>query len=202
MLIKQITKLTLFICCLFSGLIFAQDELNPWEKLGLSKTEWRLINENNIKMSKVEELLKAGISIGEYIQKPWLPLNLSESSWINKRRSGMTSYDIELENQPSDTNWKKDYNNDAGKDLRHMRGNGEKFSSLFLPGRYQFRNDHKLKGTSMVGLAGGSILWCTIGSIASKKFDAIPICVLLIPDMIWSFVDYKIEKRNEQRSKE
>jgi len=201
-MISEIIKKTLLLLFVLCGILIAQEENKPWERLGLSLTEWRLIKDNDIKMSKVEELLKVGISIGEYLQKPWEPLNLSEDKWIKKRRLGLTSYDIELEIQNSDTSWKKNMKSDAGKDIQRISENGEMFTSLFLPGCYQYKTGQKSKSTIMVSLAGGAIIWCTIGTIATKKFEVIPIGVILVPDMIWSFIDYKIQKRNERESRE
>lgn len=190
--IITVGMITFFAC--------GQDENKPWEKLGLSQTEWRLITENNITMSKVEQLLKDGISIGEYLQKPWEPLNMTEDRWIKKRRSGLTSYDIELEGQRDDKSWRKEMKNDAGKDAHQLTENGEMFSSLFLPGYYQLQTNQKVKGTVMVSFAAGSLLWCTVGGIAQKRFEVLPIVFVLVPDMVWSFIDYKIKKheRNGQ----
>jgi len=182
--------------------VAAQDENRPWERLGLSQTEWRLINDNNIKMSKVEELLKDGVSIGEYIQKPWEPLNMTETKWLKKRRSGLTTYDIASESQAKDQSWKKDMNNDAGNDMRQVSKNGEMFSSLFLPGYYQYKHNHKVKGIIMASLAGGALTWCTVGSIAGKNFEVIPITFVLVPDMVWSFIDYKVTKNNERKARQ
>ena len=48
----------------------SQDDLRPWERLGLSQTEWKQVKENDVPISKVEKLLKYGIGIGEYLEKP------------------------------------------------------------------------------------------------------------------------------------
>jgi hypothetical protein len=194
------------LCCtactillLFNYLCSAQDESRPWERLGLSQTEWRLINENNISMAKLEQLLKAGISVGEYIQKPWEPLGMSEEKWIKKRRSGLTSYDIELEATMGNTQeWKKNLNNDAARDMHQLSENGELFSSLFLPGYYQYNVGQKRKSYVMIGLAGGALAWCAIGSIANKRFEVLPVAVIIVPDMVWSFIDYKVDKKNKK----
>jgi hypothetical protein len=188
------------ILLLFNYLCSAQDESRPWERLGLSQTEWRLINENNISMAKLEQLLKSGISVGEYIQKPWEPLGMSEEKWIKKRRSGLTSYDIELEATMGNTQeWKKNMNTDATKDMHQLSGNSELFSSLFLPGYYQYNVGQKRKSYVMIGLAGGAVAWCAIGSIANKRFEVLPVAVVIIPDMVWSFIDYKIDKKNKKK---
>jgi hypothetical protein len=196
-------KNLLFVVVVFGILtcfVFGQDENKPWEKLGLSQTEWRMITDNHMPMSKVEKLLKNGISIGEYLQKPWEPLKMSEDSWVKKRRSGLTSYDIELEAQNNSESWKKEMKNDAGKDVHQLTESGEMFSSLFLPGYYQWQTNQKVKSSVMVSLAAGSLIWCTVGSITEKRFEVLPIVFVLVPDMVWSFIDYKIKKRNERSS--
>jgi hypothetical protein len=180
---------------IFAGFVSGQDENKPWEKLGLSQTEWKMITDNNMSMSKVEQLLKVGISIGEYFQKPWEPLNMSEDQWIKKRRSGLTSYDIELEAQANNKNWKKEMRSDAGKDVHQLSESGEMFTSLCLPGYYQWHTDQKVKGSVMVSLVAGSLIWCTVGTISEKRFEVLPIVVVLVPDMVWSFIDYKIKRK-------
>jgi hypothetical protein len=195
-------KYLLFVVVVFgilTGFVFGQDENKPWEKLGLSQTEWRMITDNNISMSKVEQLLKNGISIGEYSQKPWEPLRMSEENWVKKRRSGLTSYDIELEAQHDAENWKMEVKHGAGKDVHQLTENGEMFSSLFLPGYYQWQTNQKVKGTVMASLVAGSLIWCTVGSIKDKHFEVLPVVFVLVPDMVWSFIDYKIKKRNERK---
>lgn len=194
-------KCVLFVAVvvgILTGSVYGQDENKPWEKLGLSQTEWRMITDNNMSMSKVEQLLKDGISIGEYFQKPWESLKMTEDRWIKKRRSGLTSYDIELGAQRDEKGWKKELKSDAGKDAHQLTENGEMFSSLCLPGYYQWQTNQKVKGSVMVSLAAGSLIWCTVGSIANKRFEVLPIVFVFVPDMVWSFIDYKIKKRNER----
>jgi hypothetical protein len=90
--------------CAWSG----DDDLKPWEKLGISQTEWIMIRDNRISEDKVQVLLRSGIGIGEYVAKPWKELGLTERAWIAKRRSGLTNYDIELEAKENSTTWKTD----------------------------------------------------------------------------------------------
>ncbi|NLD92946.1 MAG: hypothetical protein GX639_09790 [Fibrobacter sp.] len=201
--VKKISGLCCAACVflvLFNSFSEAQDESRPWERLGLSQTEWRLINENNISMPKLEQLLNAGISVGEYIQKPWEPLEMNEDKWIKKRRSGLTSYDIELEaTRGNAQEWKKTMNYDVARDMQQLSGNGELFSSLFLPGYYQYHVGQKRKSYVMAGLAGGALAWFTIGCIANKRVEVAPIALVIVPDMIWSFIDYKIDKKNKNQ---
>lgn len=194
-------KLTLLFLVLLSGaaVITGQDDIKPWERLGLSQTEWKLIEQHNIPMSKVESLLRDGIGIGEYVQKPWEKLKMSESKWISKRRSGLTNYDIELESgNSSSSEWKMDTRDGFKQEVTGISGHGEAFSSLFLPGFQQLKSGEKVKGRLMVCFAGGAVLWCVTGSIIQKDFDVIPIFFVLVPDMVWSYIDYKVKSRKSQ----
>ena len=78
----------------YATVAFCQDDPKPWEKYGLSQTEWRTIADSSISMNKVEELLRSGISVTEYAGKPWKGLNMNENAWIQKRRLGESQYDI------------------------------------------------------------------------------------------------------------
>ncbi|MBN1579050.1 MAG: hypothetical protein JW913_20980 [Chitinispirillaceae bacterium] len=183
---------------LLPALLLSQDDSKPWERLGLSLTEWKLIQENNLPMSKVERLLKDGIGIGEYFSKPWEQLGMSESKWIAKRRSGLTSYDIELQVRTAhqDTSVQSTPPNvNTFRELDRSRENGELFASFFLPGYLQYREKHKGRGSIMVSLAVGSIAGCTAWSVAQKQFMPLPLLVVLIPDMVWSFVDHKVYRK-------
>jgi hypothetical protein len=96
-------KAAFFSCLLYAAFAWSgsDDELKPWEKLGVSQTEWKMIVDNHISEAKVHELLAGGIGIGEYVAKPWKKIGLSEKKWIKKRRSGLSEYDVELEANPS-----------------------------------------------------------------------------------------------------
>lgn len=174
-----------------------QDEITPWEKLGISKTEWLLIQDNKIPMSKVGELLTSGIGIGEYVDRPWLKLNMSESKWISKRRSGLTQEEIErkVRHHQPEMSWKELNRENARDDIRAVSKNGEKFSSLFLPGYQQGKNGRKVTRTFMVGFTAASLTGCVAWSIATQKFQPIPIFAVTIPTMVWSFVDHSVYSR-------
>ncbi len=191
-------KPLIFIYICFVGLIYGQFEDKPWERLGLSQTEWKLINDNNIPISKVNQLLMDGVSIHEYLDKPWVGLEMTEDKWMNKRRSGMTSYDIELECREHRRLQKGDLKFETQQDVHRITHNGDLFTSLFLPGCYQFQTNQKAKGAIMVSLVASSLIWCTASSISRKRFDVVPVVFVLVPDMVWSFIDYKISLRKER----
>jgi hypothetical protein len=194
---KKILYLSLFL--FFTGApIIAQDDSKPWERLGLSLTEWKLITDNKMPMSKVEQLLKDGIGIGEYFDKPWEKLGMSESKWISKRRIGLTSYDIEQqvhEAQKDTSMHPTKPQTTTFRELDRSQENRELFASFFLPGYLQLREHHKVRGGIMVSLAIGSIAGCTAWSVAKKQFIPLPLLAVLIPDMGWSFVDHRLYRK-------
>jgi hypothetical protein len=108
MTIQKVVTFMLVIGLCTISILPAQEAQKPWEQYGLSKTEWKMIQDNKISLDKVEELLKSGISISEYIDKPWVKFHLSEGAYINKRRSGLSAYDIEIERTSDRGTWKND----------------------------------------------------------------------------------------------
>ena len=180
----------LFLCLPFAS--FCQNELKPWEKYGLSQTEWKMIQDNTISLDKVQELLQTGVSIGEYIQKPWEKLFLSEGEWIEKRRSGLTTYDIELEMKSNNRLPNKDGDSTASSKSSYFSSTTNQLISFALPGVQQLRLKERSRGTIMLGFAVASLAGCVIGSIVQDDFEARPLYCVLLPDMFWSFIDFKI----------
>ena len=192
-------KTSLYFAALLAVLVSlplkARDELSPWERLGLSITEWNLITENKMPMKKVESLLRDGIGISEYFKKPWEPLDMSEKEWIAKRRRGLTSYDIEQEVRLADNDSSMQptpKENITFIDYKRTGETRELTSALFLPGFQQYRYKRKTRGRFMVSLAAASIAGTVAWSIYQKQFMPIPLLVILLPDMGWSYVDHKI----------
>jgi len=183
----------LLLCCFITVAANGQDGPKPWEKYGISQSEWKMIKDSNISIEKLEVILSSGIGINEYCQKPWEKLNINEKDWMDKRRSGMSSYDIELNIQSDRTGFKKD-----NKGIRTLettidvnRQVPDMLKSFFLPGYQQQRIGQKTRGRIMSGLAicafAGSFVW----SVADGElFQPTPL-LLLIPDMFWSLLDYK-----------
>lgn len=189
---------SLILIILASFFAFGQDEMKPWERLGLSKTEWMMIEDNKMPMSQVEFLLKSGIGISEYFKKPWVDLGLTEQKWIEKKRSGMSNYDIEIEAKSTNSEWKTEMKNGFNSEMNGMSENRENFLAL-LPGIQQFRAGSHTKGVIMASLAAGAITWCAAGSINNKRFEALPIFVILVPDIVWSYADYKISRKKKSK---
>lgn len=193
-------KAFFLVIILFSISVHAQNEDWPWVKYGLSQTEWKMITDNEIPISKVEELLQIGVDIGEYVQKPWADLDMSEEDWLSKRRSGLSSYDIQLEAQKNRNHWSDDVKSGIRSDFKGVSRNSDLVSSLLLPGYQQFRAEKPAKGSIMASLAVGALAWCVAGSIRSEEFQVLPIGIVLIPDMLWSMIDFKINRENYTRS--
>lgn len=186
----------LFFVCI--AVCYGQEQIDPWERLGLSKTEWIMIEENHMPMNKVEDLLKAGIGISEYFKNPWVELNMTEQKWIEKKRSGMSSYDIEIEAKANNAEWKSEMKSGFRSEMSGVSENAESFSAL-IPGLQQFKSGSVAKGIIMSSIALGAVTWCTAGSISNKRFNSLPVFAVLIPDIVWSYIDYKISKRHKNQ---
>jgi hypothetical protein len=173
--------------------VFSQDDLKPWERLGLSLTEWKLIQDNHLPMPKVEELLKVGIDIGEYFTKPWERLEMAEENWIAKRRSGLTSNEIEQEKRVADPHFLKTVQpaENSFQEYDASKENAELLTGFLAPGYLQCRDERKVRGRIMIGVAAGSIAGCAALTVVKKQFIPLPLIVILIPDMIWSLADQK-----------
>lgn len=186
----------LFFVCI--AVCYGQEQIDPWERLGLSKTEWIMIEENHMPINKVEDLLKAGIGISEYFKNPWVELNMTEQKWIEKKRSGMSSYDIEIEAKANNAEWKSEMKSGFRSEMSGVSENAESFSAL-IPGLQQFKSGSVAKGIIMSSIALGAVTWCTAGSISNKRFNSLPVFAVLIPDIVWSYIDYKISKRHKNQ---
>ncbi|MFP4165024.1 MAG: hypothetical protein ACLFQB_14065 [Chitinispirillaceae bacterium] len=183
-------KLSLVIFFLFISIQASGDW--PWEKYGLSQTEWKMIKDNDIPIPKVEELLEIGVDISEYVQTPWTELGMREEKWLSKRRSGLSSYDIKLEAEKNRDHWSDDVKTGIGSDFRGVSRNSDLVSSLLLPGYQQIKAKRNVKGSIMVTLALGALTWSVAGSMKKGEFQVLPIGVVLIPDMLWSMIDFKL----------
>jgi hypothetical protein len=191
-------QLVIVLLLTIASQIFSQDEITPWEKLGISQTEWMMIQEHHLPMSKVGELLQNGIGIREYFNQPWVELRLSESRWIAKRRSGLTNEEIAngISRPKRDDSWKTGNKEIVKSDFTAVSGQGQRLSALFLPGYQQFKGNRKLTGTIMVGISIGSLVWSGAGSIPKKQFYSLPVFTLFVPTMIWSLIDYSVHSKN------
>ena len=199
---KPLFSLTAALVLFLQLPLFSQDDSKPWERLGLSLTEWKLITDNDMPMRKVESLLKDGIGISEFFRKPWEPLGMSEARWIALRRSGLTNYDIEQQVRMANHDTivqPTPQGNNTFVDFKRPGETRELTSALLLPGFQQYRYQHKTEGRIMVSLAVASVVGTVGWSIAIRQFMPIPILVILVPDMGWSFVDHKIRLKNKYR---
>jgi hypothetical protein len=187
-----------FLCLAFAS--FGQDEVRPWEKYGLSQNEWKLVQENHISRDKVQTLLSAGVAVGEYCKKPWKELGLTEGEWIEKRRAGLTSYDIELETKAG-RRWKADSAAPAPSGYSSFSSVSNQPTALFVPGLQQIRLKQTTRGRIMMGLAVVSIGACFAAVVVEDRFEPRPLYFGLAPDMLWSFIDFKISIGKMNRRK-
>jgi hypothetical protein len=182
----------LLLCCCIAGTAAGQEPLKPWEKYGISRTEWKMTLDNKISEEKLKVILSSGVSITEYCQKPWKKLNIKEAEWMDKRRAGMSSYDIELDAQSDRTGYKQDNKKMMKVDTTSVsvKQTPGLFTSFILPGYQQGKIGHKTRGAVMAGLAYTMIAGSFVLSVHEGGFEPIPL-LIIIPDMFWSLLDYK-----------
>jgi hypothetical protein len=189
----------LLLCCCIIVTVSGQDAIKPWEKYGISQSEWKMTKDNNISEEKLKVILSSGISVTEFCQKPWKNLGLRETDWMDKRRAGMSEYDIELEAQSNRTGYRQDNKNTMKSENNSVASKQSPglFTSFILPGYQQQRIGQKTRGRIMSGLAIGFIACSFVGSVAEGGFEPIPL-LLLVPDMFWSLFDYKITLKKRE----
>jgi hypothetical protein len=193
----------MFLCLALAS--FGQgSDARPWEKYGLSQTEWKMIQENHISRDKVQMLLSAGISLGEYCKKPWTGLGLTEGDWIEKRRAGLTSYDIELEAKAGRAGRRSTIDTAAPAALSgyaSYSSGSNQLIGLLVPGFQQLRLKQTTRGRIMVALAVGSLAACFAYAVIEDRFEPRPLYFVLAPDMLWSFIDFRISIGNMNKKK-
>jgi len=86
----------------FAQLDFKDDE-NERMKYGLSQAEWQKYKESGISKSKFESLIRCGISINEYISRPWMTVGVSEDQWLSERCQGLGDEDIQAFHEKGET---------------------------------------------------------------------------------------------------
>jgi hypothetical protein len=170
--------LVLFVSQL--GAMTASDK-EKYESKGLSQIEWEMVLDARMPEKKVDELLKAGITITEYFRYPWLKMGISESEWIRSRRSGLLDSDIAAENRPH------------GSDP----GGGTIMAAFLLPGMHQFRRQQYWKGGIMTGAAALAVALTAITSVHKGSFVPVPL-LMLAPAMLWSSIDIGLQINKER----
>ncbi len=174
------------MCCIpVMPATMSPSDRDTYEKLGLSEAEWGMVLDAHMPLSKVNFLLKSGISISEYFRSPWKELGLSEGEWISKRKSGLSDADMSAMKRP------------ARGDSQAPRENNSYVGAFFLPGCFQLARSQPVKGWIMSGVAVAMVTLCVAHSLSSKRFQPLGLC-LLIPDMIWSGIDIGVQVNKEQ----
>lgn len=184
MVIMQIPVKMLVFGLMFCVLpVFAANmtpaDKETYEKLGLSEAEWGLVLDSHMPMSKVEFLLKSGISISEYFKHPWTELSLSEGEWIAKRKSGMSDAEMSVVKPPP------------------AKEGGSYIFGFLFPGCYQLSKHETGKGWIMSGVTLGMIGFCAVHSMATKRFEPLGL-FFIVPVMVWSGIDMGIQINAEQ----
>jgi hypothetical protein len=153
-----------------------------YEQLGLSETEWKMILDVNMPVSKVKDILRCGVSMTDYFNSPWEELDMSEHEWLAKHRAGLSDKDIR-----------------AAKHITIKKPQDEGsgiLTGFFLPGVEQLSRGQTQKGWIMAGAAIACVTLCVTHSAVTKKFQPLGV-ILLVPDMFWSGIDISGQLHNE-----
>jgi hypothetical protein len=186
---KRISVVLVLLCAAFPS--SGQSEIRPWEKYGLSQSEWKLVQENDISLDKVRTLLSAGIAIGEYCRQPWKRAGLTEGEWIEKRRAGLTAYDIELEAR-ANRRFRVDTTIDVPSGYSVLSSGKNQLISFVFPGLQQLRLKQPVRGNIMAALAVAALAVCAAEAMTQDEFTGMSLYCVLAPTMLWSFIDFKI----------
>jgi hypothetical protein len=195
-------KIVLFIVILFS-FCFSQsiEELKPWERLGITSKEYHECQLRSFPEDSIKYILKLGIMPSEYFQKPWQSLNIQLLEYFSYRKRGLSDDQIKTLLDTSDVRLFSSH--DTSFDRVESK-TGIYLKSLFLPGYMQrtcFKgsscyDSQKSKSTKMIVLGSISCITTVAWSIKEKEFIPIPIFFILIPDMFWSYKNYKNHERS------
>ena len=159
---------------------------DEYERLGLSQIEWEMIQKAKMPKSKVYELLKCGISITEYFTSPWLEVRMSEDEWVGRRKAGESSIDIKT---------KERHREEEAHKVSHDQW--MTLQGFFLPGLHQLIRKEPVRGFFMSGIAVVGLGFFTYRTITTKTFQPMGL-FFLVPDMLWSGVDFGIQIQKEQ----
>lgn len=142
-----------------------------YEELGLTQWEFQQAKEAGLTRDKLTSLIGLGIRPTQYLQKPWLALDVSEEEWIEQRTQGMDDSDID-----------RTYRNRAvNQDLAYW--------SLLVPSLYQWKTDETTKAISMNALWFGSMGATVFLAATSDNNEWVYGAIFVAAAHAWSFLD-------------
>jgi len=152
-----------------------------YDSLGLSETEWMLVKEHDISMTKLNEIMRIGVSVRRYCDQPWHSLRLEEKEYLELRGSGYSHNDI-IQMQSHETD----------KDAFAVIHN------FFLPGYHQYKRGQYLKGACMTAIPVVSLglfaLHRSDRSESHPAFDYPAYLLLCVSGMLWSSIDIGVQQ--------
>jgi hypothetical protein len=118
--------------------------LELWKSLGVSMQDVPLIDKYDIDKDVVERLVNSGVSVREYLKKPWLEMGLSESDWFDVLEMGSDIASLETLYDREDA---------------ALADRPSLVTSFLLPGYNQIKEDRIVSGGAMaVGAVGFAAL--------------------------------------------
>jgi len=142
-----------------------------YEDHGLTQWEFQQAKEAGISRDKLMGLLELGIRPNEYLQKPWVALNVSEEQWMQEREQGLEDSDID-------------------RTYRNRAVNQEyAYWSLLAPSLYQWKAGQTTKAISMDFLWVGSVAATTFLALNSDNNEWVYGAIFIAGAHAWSFLD-------------
>jgi hypothetical protein len=156
-----------------------------YERLGLSLTEWNLVQQHHMSLDRVKSFLRDGISVAEYFREPWVSIGITEAQWFANRRRGLSDDDM------------------RGQGRTASAGEWAFIQNFFVPGLHQWIRHDYGKAAAMSGIAVVSLglyagLRDTKKNPKSIGFDyPVPFLIILAGDMLWSSIDIGVTIMHE-----
>lgn len=142
-----------------------------YEEVGLTQWEFQQAKEAGLTRDKLTSLIGIGIRPNEYLQKPWVALNVTEEKWIEERSQGLEDSDIDRTYR----------NRAANQDLAYW--------SLLVPGLYQWKTGDATKAISMDALWAGAMGATVFLALNSDNSEWVYTAIMVGGAHAWSFLD-------------
>jgi len=142
-----------------------------YEEVGLTQWEFQQAKEAGLTRDKLTSLIGIGIRPNEYLQKPWVALNVTEEKWIEERSQGLEDSDIDRTYR----------NRAANQDLAYW--------SLLVPGLYQWKTGDATTAISMDALWAGAMGATVFLALNSDNSEWVYTAIMVGGAHAWSFLD-------------
>lgn len=82
-----------FLLCVCSA-VAQRPDIPVWEAHGVTSSEWKTAIDSGITEQKLSDLLSVGITVREYLSKPWNKFDIGEREWLKYIGRGLNDIEI------------------------------------------------------------------------------------------------------------